>query len=112
MVRPWQKRVCKRNTNYRWRRWNRFRSRWHYKKQWDYKLNDASENIESIQDCLKRSKKFINKINKKYKNKNILIVSHGSFIKTLHFNLIGYDENTDFISFSPKNAIVYEYELK
>lgn len=81
-------------------------------KQWNYKLNDTSENIESIQDCLKRAKEFLDKINNTYQNKNILVVSHGSFIKTLHFNLIGYDENTDFLSFSPKNAVVYEYAMK
>lgn len=80
--------------------------------QWDYKLNDFSNNIESLKDCLKRARKFLNKINKKYNNKSILIVSHGSFIKALHFNLIGYDENTDFLSFNPKNAVIYEYILE
>jgi broad specificity phosphatase PhoE len=81
-------------------------------KQWDYNLNYSEECIESLQDCLKRSKKFLDKINETYQNKNILIVSHGSLIKTLHFNLIGYDEFTDFLSFNPKNAEVHEYETK
>ena len=80
--------------------------------QWDYKLNDSSHNIESIQDCLARAKKFLDKIKKEYPNKNILIVSHGSFIKTLHFNLVGYDENTDFLSFNPKNTTLYEYDYE
>ena len=79
--------------------------------QWDYKLNDSSHNIESIQDCLLRAKKFIDKLKKEYPNKTILIISHGSFIKALHFNLIGYDENTDFLSFNPKNSFLYEYEI-
>jgi len=77
--------------------------------QWDYKKNDSSCNIESLQDCLARAKKFVDKINKEYDNKNILIVSHGGFIKALHFCLVGYDENTDFLSFNPKNAVLYEY---
>ncbi|MBE6154871.1 MAG: histidine phosphatase family protein [Firmicutes bacterium] len=81
-------------------------------KQWDYKINDREEGIEPVQDCLKRAKKFLNKINNEYKNKNILIVSHGSFIKALHFNLIGYNENTDLLSFNPKNALIYEYEIE
>lgn len=80
-------------------------------KQWDYKLNDSEENIETIQDCLKRAKKFLDKINSEYNNKTILIVSHGSLIKMLHFNLIGYDENTDFLSFNPQNATIYYYEM-
>lgn len=80
--------------------------------QWDYKLNDSSHNIESIQDCLLRAKRFIDKIKQEYPNKTILIISHGSFIKTLHFNIIGYDANTDFLSFNPKNSVLYEYEIE
>ena len=79
--------------------------------QWNYKLNDSSHNIESLKDCLFRAKQFLDKIKKEYPNKTILIISHGSFIKALHFNLIGYDENTDFLSFNPKNSMVYEYEM-
>ena len=81
------------------------------KKQWNYKLNDSSHNIESLQSCLLRAKIFLDKIKKEYPNKTILIISHGSFIKALHFNLIGYDENTDFLSFNPKNSLLYEYDL-
>ena len=77
--------------------------------QWNYKLNDSSNNIESIEACLIRAKKFLDKIKKEYSNKTILIVSHGSFIKCLHYNIIGYNENTDFLSFNPKNTTVYEY---
>ena len=78
-------------------------------KHMDYKENDSLGNIESLRDCLKRAEKFIARINKEYKDKKILIVSHGGFIKALHFCLIGYDENTDFLSFNPKNAEIYEY---
>ena len=78
---------------------------------WDYKLNDSSHNIESIQDCLSRAKKFIDKVKVEYPNKTILIISHGGFIKMLHLNLIGYDKNTNFLSFNPKNAVLYEYEV-
>ena len=82
------------------------------KRQWDYKLNDNSNNIESLQDCLLRAKTFLDKIKKEYPNKTILIISHGSFIKALHFNLIGYNEKTDFLAFNPKNLGFYEYEMK
>ena len=80
--------------------------------QWDYKLNDSSNNIESLQDCLARADKFLKKIKKEYPNKTILIISHGTFIKALHFNLIGYDENTDFLSFNPKNTTLYAYDYE
>ncbi len=33
-------------------------------------------------------------------------------MKALHFNLIGYDENTNFLTFNPQNANIYEYEIE
>lgn len=80
-------------------------------KQWDYKLNNASHNIESIKNCLKRAEKFINKIKKEYNDKSILIVTHGGFMKALHFVIEGYDENTNFLSFYAQNSEIYEYEI-
>ena len=80
-------------------------------RQWDYKLNDKEGNIESIKDCLARAKKFLDKVKKEYPDKSILVISHGSFIKTLHFNIIGYYENTNFLSFNPKNTTLYEYNI-
>lgn len=80
--------------------------------QWNYELNDSSHNIESIQKCLLRANEFLNKIQEKYSGKTILIVSHGSFMKALHFNIVGYDNNTDFLSFNPKNSTLYEYDLR
>jgi probable phosphoglycerate mutase len=80
-------------------------------RQWDYKLNDTDNNIESVRDCLLRAKKFLNKIKNEYPDKNILVVSHGSFIKALHFNIVGYDESTDFMSFHVRNTTLYTYEI-
>ena len=68
-------------------------------RQQDYKLNDSSNKAESIKYCLARAEKFLKKIKKEYLDKNILIVTHGGFMKALHFAIKGYDENTDFLSF-------------
>ena len=81
-------------------------------KNWDFSLNDSSNNMESLKDLLLRIKIFLDKIKKEYQNKNILIVSHGCFIKCLHFNIIGYNENTDFLSYFPKNTTLYKYEIE
>lgn len=59
-----------------------------------------------------RAKIFLDKVKQKYDGKNILVVSHGSFIKALHFNLVGYNEDTDFLSFNPNNVIIYEYDMR
>ena len=82
------------------------------KLQWNYKLNYSEDNIETIHECMERAKKFLDKIRNEYKDKSILIVSHGGFIKALHFTILGYDDDTDFLTFFPKNTQVYEYDLK
>lgn len=79
---------------------------------WNYNLNYNEMGVESIQSCLKRAKDFLEKIKQQYNDKTILIVSHGAFIKALHYNLIGYDEETDFLSFNPQNTKPYYYTLK
>lgn len=77
----------------------------------DYKLDINADDIESMTECIKRANTFLDKVKKEYPDKNILIVSHGAFIKLLHFVITGYDENTDFLSFHPLNTKVYEYEI-
>lgn len=81
------------------------------KNSWDYELDYDEYGIEIIKEVLKRAKNFLDYVNKTYDNKNILIVSHGAFIKALYFNIIGYDEKTDFLSFFPKNGEVLEFEI-
>lgn len=81
------------------------------KRSWEYDLDYSENKVEPMSSCLKRAKEFINKIKKEYPNKNILVVSHAGFIKALHFNIVGYDKNTDFLSFIPKNTTIYEYEI-
>lgn len=82
------------------------------KKDWCYCLNNNENTGESLAALLERAREFLNKIKTLYNNKTILIVSHGSFIKALHYNIIGYDKNTDFLSFNPKNTYIYEYTIK
>ena len=80
-------------------------------KSWNYVLNYSEYKMETIKEVLKRAKEFLNYLNKTYDNKNILIVSHGAFIKALYFNIIGYTENTNFLSFFPSNGEVLELEI-
>ena len=40
-----------------------------------------------------------------------LMVGHGVLLKTLHFNIVGYTDETDFWSFHFKNGDVMEYEI-
>lgn len=79
---------------------------------WNYNFDNTKYNIESLKDCLIRANIFLEKLKENYDNKNVLIVSHGAFIKCLHFVINGFDENTDFLSFNPENTKVYEYIIK
>lgn len=44
---------------------------------WDYYINEEYETAETVQDFFKRIYSFLDDINKKYKDKNILLVTHG-----------------------------------
>lgn len=78
---------------------------------WDYNLNYNEDNVESLKDILNRASKFLNYLKLNYDDKNILVVSHGCFIKALHYNIVGYNNNTDFLDFNPKNTTIYEYNI-
>ncbi len=78
---------------------------------WNYQLNYGEKGVESVRDCLKRASNFLNAIKDKYDNKTVLIVTHASMIKAFHFNLIGYNEHTNFLSFHPRNTTAYKYVL-
>jgi len=61
-------------------------------------FNKAPEDGESWNNVLKRVKNFLEEIEEKYKNKNILIVSHGDPIWLMASYLRGYTEEKQFLS--------------
>ena len=81
-------------------------------KVWNYKLNtDLGANIERVQDLLERAKLFLNDIKIKYPNKNILIVSHEAIIRAIHYNIVGYNENTNFKDIKIDNCCLLKYKI-
>ncbi len=77
---------------------------------WNYKENSDYKNVEPVKDLLKRTKTFIVEL-KKSNYKNVLIVSHAATIRAINYNIKGYDENTNFLEFKPKNGEVYQYKI-
>lgn len=63
-----------------------------YKKfdYYNYKKNSHENEVEGIQELLKRTKLFLKKIRENYGSKTLLIVSHAATIRALHFNINGY----------------------
>ncbi len=81
------------------------------KMYWNYELNSSNENVESIQDMFSRITSFYDYLKTNYKDKNVLIVTHGAIVRTLNFMFKGYDKDTDFLSFDVPNCTIYEYEI-
>lgn len=71
----------------------------------DRKINTDFGGIEPIRTILARSNAFLNRLVSTHSADDIiLIVAHGCFFKTLYFNIVGYDDQTDFRSFQMKNC--------
>lgn len=72
-----------------------------YQKIWDRDRenpNHKEENVESTKEVLERTMSLINDLEKEYKDKNILLVSHGDAIKILEtsFRNISPGKHVDF----------------
>lgn len=81
-------------------------------KLWSFNDDYNYCGVEPMEDLLNRADMFIKKIKSEYKEcSNVLIVSHGGFIKGLYYSVNGYNENTDFLSFHLNNCEVYECEI-
>lgn len=84
-----------------------------YKKYdfYNYEQNLSIYGVESIKALLNRTKIFLDKMKKEYQNKTVLIVSHAATIRSLHYNIIGYDKNTHFLDFKVENGECHKYEI-
>ena len=78
----------------------------------DLRLNSHLGNCETLKDTLARSQKVLDRIKSEQPaNARILIVGHGSILKTLHYNIIGFDEDTNFHDFHISNGEIVEYDI-
>ena len=80
--------------------------------EFDRKLNTSEGGMEPINSLLARSKKVLERI--KAENPDdakVLIVGHETFFKTLHYNIVGYDDSTNFLDFRLENGGIAEYDI-
>lgn len=73
-------------------------------------LNENRYNIEPIRDFRNRIEDFFNEVDKKYKNKNILIVTHAGVSIYARCHYEGEPNNHDYSSYKLGNCEVLEYE--
>lgn len=80
----------------------------------DIRQNTNIHGLEPIQTVLARSKSFLDDLLARHAGEPdacILIVAHGTLLKTLHYNIVGYDETTDLRGFHLENCELAEYSI-
>ena len=79
---------------------------------WNYKLNRQYKDAESIGALFERIKGFLDKIKEEYKDKTVLVVTHGGVLVPIRATLEGMPEGMEVIrGLGLDNCEVKEYEL-
>ncbi len=78
---------------------------------WNYYLNKSDYGVEPLQELFRRTKTFIDYLKNKYNDKCILIVSHAATIRSFHYNIVGYNNTTNMLSFQVNNGQIFKYHL-
>lgn len=78
---------------------------------WDVILNTTLQSIESIQDFMYRVSSFIEDIKVRYKDKNVLIVTHSAVSRVIHYMLEEIPEDGDLSKIDIPNLRIIEYKI-
>lgn len=78
---------------------------------WDVVLNTKVQNIECIQDFMYRVSSFIEDIKIKYKDKNVLIVTHSAVSRVIHYLLGTIPEDANLSRINIPNLRILEYKI-
>ena len=75
-------------------------------------LNTNEFGIEPVRDVLTRAGEFLQRVKAGNSSETkILVVGYGTLLKMLHYNIVGYDDETDFREFYMENGEIVEYEV-
>ena len=78
---------------------------------WDVILNTKVQNIECIQDFMYRVSEFLEEIKIKYKDKNVLVVTHSAVSRVIHYLLGTIPEDGDLSKIDIPNLRIIEYKI-
>ena len=78
---------------------------------WDVILNTKLNNIEPIQDFMYRVSSFLEDIKIRYKNKNVLVVTHSAVIRVIHYMLGSIPEDANLSRINIPNLRILEYKM-
>lgn len=91
------------------------RDDWNIKMMLDYEKNYDLENIEPIQSLFKRIYNFLDEITEKYKDKKVVLVTHGAVSQPIECYFNGMPSVVDFEHLEKltlKNCEVRKYEKR
>lgn len=78
---------------------------------WDVVLNTKVQNIECIQDFMYRVSSFIEDIKVRYKDSNVLIVTHSAVSRVIHYLLETIPEDANLSRIDIPNLRIIEYKI-
>lgn len=79
---------------------------------WDVVLNTKVQNIECIQDFMYRVSDFIEDIKVRYKDKNVLVVTHSAVSRVIHYLLGTIPEDANLSRINIPNLRIIEYRME
>ena len=81
-------------------------------KCWNCNLDYKENSIEPLSQFIKRISEFIEDIKVKYKDKNILIVTHSAVSRVIYYYLNGFPKDGDLSKKNISNLEIKEYKIK
>lgn len=80
-------------------------------KCWNYYLNYKENSIEPLSDFMKRIIDFIHDIKNKYKDKNVLVITHSAVSRAIYYYLNGIPQDGDLSKIDIPNLHILEYDI-
>jgi len=80
-------------------------------KCWNFFINTDNNKIERVQDLLARVSEFLEDIKVRYKDKNVLVVTHSAVLRAIHYCLHPIPEDGDMSKLEIPNLRLIEYEI-
>lgn len=79
---------------------------------WNIKKNHQYKEAECVKHLYDRVDDLLKEIKQKYKNKNILLVTHSGICRILYYYFNTIPEDGDLLEYESQNGLIEEYELE
>ncbi len=83
----------------------------YYTEYWNYYSKIKKDGLETVPHLFDRVHKFLDDIKEKYKDKNILLVTHGGVARAIHFYFNELPKDGQIEKYLPNNCEIRQYEL-